>query len=633
MKKYLLAIIAIAGVLIAGCKKYDDTELQEKVSDLDTRVTALENQVSQLNSNLAALQELTDALAANDYIYAVEQIDGGYKFLFSSGKEVTVYQLVGASEWSIGKANDGNYYWQLNGAFATDEDGNYFKANDMVPIITAVEQGDEVVTFTLSDGTTVEVPVVYSVASIAYVPQYSDKTAPVAVTFEAGANTGEVSILYKVFPSSAAAGMTTENTKLYATYAQTKALAEMVEMPITKITAEDNLVQVTASVQDLSEDFFNGVVTAMAGLEYTAADGNVVCAEYVALSLENALLEKGWELVTSDYTTNEHITIIKTNAVKGIPVKANRWGTTLADNPWNWEGAYSNIDDSFFMTANVIEKGVADGSYALEDLATGATIITIDPAYFTPKAVANGGSAVTVGDAGSYINISGSNTAYDMATYYNGEFLTNTIYWRSNSENEASDVTLMGSYGRNAYLGFYSDGTPEFGMVYYDSGLKKSKVNVMWNDQSEWKWAESAAWDVNCAVAVHPYCYRTGLDDGGNDISYGYPMDNWALLCSDPYGWDPMYGLDWNGYRARTFVGKTSSGNFAIATFEGATLWGAAYYLHHMGWVDVAQMGAGFNEPYTTNLHEYTPTIIIDGNVVTGDASAQAYYALCFDAK
>jgi len=630
MKKYLLAVIAIASVLIAGCKKYDDTDLQNKVKDLDARVTALENK---LDSNINALDSLKKALDMNDYIYAVETVDGGYKFLFKQGGSVTVYQLVGEGEWTTKQANDGQYYWALNDEFVTDEDGNLYAASGMTPLIIDVEEGDEYITFTLSDGTELKVPVVYSVATIAYVPQFSDKTAPVAVTLEAGASTGEVSIIYKVYPSSAAAGMTTENTKLYATYAATKALAEMVEMPITKITAEENLVEVTASVQNLSEDFFNGIVTAMAGLEYTAEDGNVVCAEYVPLSLENALLEKGWELVTSDYTTNEHITIIKTDAVKGIPVKANRWGTTLADNPWNWEGAYSNIDDSFFMTANVIESGVAAGTYDLEDLTTGATIITIDPAYFTPKAVANGGEAVTVGDAGSFINISGSNTAYDVATYYNGAFLTNTIYWRSNSENEATDVTLMGSYGRNAYLGFYSDGTPEFGMVYYDGGLKKSKVNVMWNDQSEWKWAESTAWDVNCAVAVHPYCYRTGLDDGGNDISYGYAMDNWALLCSDPYGWDPMYGLDWNGYRARTFVGKTSSGNFAIATFEGATLWGAAYYLHHMGWVDVAQMGAGFNEPYTSNLHEYTPTIVIDGNVVTGDASAQAYYALCFDAK
>jgi len=344
MKKYLLAVIAIASVLIAGCKKYDDTDLQNKVKDLDARVTALENK---LDSNINALDSLKKALDMNDYIYAVETVDGGYKFLFKQGGSVTVYQLVGEGEWTTKQANDGQYYWALNDEFVTDEDGNLYAASGMTPLIIDVEEGDEYITFTLSDGTELKVPVVYSVATIAYVPQFSDKTAPVAVTLEAGASTGEVSIIYKVYPSSAAAGMTTENTKLYATYAATKALAEMVEMPITKITAEENLVEVTASVQNLSEDFFNGIVTAMAGLEYTAEDGNVVCAEYVPLSLENALLEKGWELVTSDYTTNEHITIIKTDAVKGIPVKANRWGTTLADNPWNWEGAYSNIDDSF----------------------------------------------------------------------------------------------------------------------------------------------------------------------------------------------------------------------------------------------------------------------------------------------
>jgi hypothetical protein len=47
-----------------------------------------------------------------------------------------------------------------------------------------------------------------------------------------------------------------------------------------------------------------------------------------------------------------------------------------------------------------------------------------------------------------------------------------------------------------------------------------------------------------------------------------------------------------------------------------------------MGWVDVAQLGTAYYK-----AEGFTPTIVVDGKVITGNAEATAFYALGFDKK
>ena len=85
MKK-IFFVIAAAAMMLVGCTK----ELEQKVNDLDNRVTALEEAVKDLNSKTASIQTILDALNAKVYVSSVTQTDNGYEILFTDGKKATI---------------------------------------------------------------------------------------------------------------------------------------------------------------------------------------------------------------------------------------------------------------------------------------------------------------------------------------------------------------------------------------------------------------------------------------------------------------------------------------------------------------------------------------------------------------
>ena len=149
-----LTLLLLAALTLAACK-YDDSELWEQVNQNTeelaaqaARIAALEAWQAETNTNIEALQTL---LSTTDYITAVTPVvkDGvevGFTISFLNTPAITIYHGTKGDKGDKGdtpqigaaQAEDGNWYWTLNGEFLTDTDGNPIRANG-----TQGEQGDQ----------------------------------------------------------------------------------------------------------------------------------------------------------------------------------------------------------------------------------------------------------------------------------------------------------------------------------------------------------------------------------------------------------------------------------------------------------------------------------------------------------
>ena len=149
-----LTLLLLAALTLAACK-YDDSELWEQVNQNTeelaaqaARIAALEAWQAETNTNIQALQTL---LSTTDYITAVTPVvkDGvevGFTISFLNTPAITIYHGTKGDKGDKGdtpqigaaQAEDGNWYWTLNGEFLTDTDGNPIRANG-----TQGEQGDQ----------------------------------------------------------------------------------------------------------------------------------------------------------------------------------------------------------------------------------------------------------------------------------------------------------------------------------------------------------------------------------------------------------------------------------------------------------------------------------------------------------
>ena len=148
-----LTLLLLAALTFAACK-YDDSELWEQVNQNTeelaaqaARIAALEAWQAETNTNIEALQTL---LSTTDYITAVTPVvkDGvevGFTISFLNTPAITIYHGTKGDKGDTGdtpqigaaQAEDGNWYWTLNGEPLTDADGNPIQANG-----TKGEQGE-----------------------------------------------------------------------------------------------------------------------------------------------------------------------------------------------------------------------------------------------------------------------------------------------------------------------------------------------------------------------------------------------------------------------------------------------------------------------------------------------------------
>lgn len=139
--------IAVLVITAASCDNgYDDSALWEQVNQNTeelaaqaARIAALETWQAETNTNIQAFQTL---LSTTDYITAVTPVvkDGvevGYTISFLHTPAITIYHGTKGEKGDTGdtpqigaaQADDGNWYWTLNGEPLTDADGNPIQAN------------------------------------------------------------------------------------------------------------------------------------------------------------------------------------------------------------------------------------------------------------------------------------------------------------------------------------------------------------------------------------------------------------------------------------------------------------------------------------------------------------------------
>ena len=144
MKRLTFYLLAVFATLVVGCEKFDDSALWDKINSLEGRIAALEQLCSQMNTNITSLQTVVEALQDNDYVTNIAPITQGdktigYTITFSKSGSVTIYHGKDGLNGTVGKdgvtpvvgvkkADDGIYYWTINGEWLLDSDGNKIKA-------------------------------------------------------------------------------------------------------------------------------------------------------------------------------------------------------------------------------------------------------------------------------------------------------------------------------------------------------------------------------------------------------------------------------------------------------------------------------------------------------------------------
>ena len=139
-----LAAVAMMMLPAACADDYDDSALWDKVNDHEERIAALEKWQEQTNQSIAAMQEL---LNTTDMITGVSAVteDGetvGYTITFLHSDPITIYNGAKGADGEDGadgqtpqiglaQAEDGNWYWTLNGELLTDAQGNPIRANGL----------------------------------------------------------------------------------------------------------------------------------------------------------------------------------------------------------------------------------------------------------------------------------------------------------------------------------------------------------------------------------------------------------------------------------------------------------------------------------------------------------------------
>lgn len=138
MKKvFRIFIAALVALTCLAC--YDDSSIRETLSDHEERIQALESLCSGINSNIEALQTLVAALEDADYVTSItpvfeDKVEVGYTITFAKYGSVTIFNGKDGVDGTDGKdgaspvvgvkrAEDGSYYWTLDGEYILDDKG------------------------------------------------------------------------------------------------------------------------------------------------------------------------------------------------------------------------------------------------------------------------------------------------------------------------------------------------------------------------------------------------------------------------------------------------------------------------------------------------------------------------------
>ncbi len=364
MKSVIRATVSAlfaSALMLVSCGSYDDTELKNKVNELENRVAKLESAV---NANTQSILALVEASKSNDAVTGFSELNdkSGYIITFASGKSITLYHGKNGSTPAIGvKADsDGIYYWTVDGEWLLSggkkvkaegkdavtpkfkiENDNWFISQDggktwtnlgkakEKDIFKSVSLDGGFVNVVLADGTAFKIPVsdgslVSMIGCINVVPTHSDGAA--RVIRRNGWNT--LTIKYEVLPSGTLAKLSEGGAVKYsvkAFYTATKAaVGDVVDLEVTDSSVSGDFLTVKVKCDALDNAFFDGSLAASVSLHVSDGIGEVASA-YTPIVF-------GGEVVTSK-VFNANDIVLSLGVVSDVHVNpqwtADKWKSAL----------------------------------------------------------------------------------------------------------------------------------------------------------------------------------------------------------------------------------------------------------------------------------------------------------------
>lgn len=364
MKSVIRATVSAlfaSALMLVSCGSYDDTELKNKVNELENRVAKLESAV---NANTQSILALVEASKSNDAVTGFSELNdkSGYIITFASGKSITLYHGKNGSTPAIGvKADsDGIYYWTVDGEWLLSggkkvkaegkdavtpkfkiENDNWFISQDggktwtnlgkakEKDIFKSVSLDGGFVNVVLADGTAFKIPVsdgslVSMIGCINVVPAHSDGAA--RVIRRNGWNT--LTIKYEVLPSGTLAKLSEGGAVKYsvkAFYTATKAaVGDVVDLEVTDSSVSGDFMTVKVKCDALDNAFFDGSLAASVSLHVSDGIGEVASA-YTPIVF-------GGEVVTSK-VFNANDIVLSLGVVSDVHVNpqwtADKWKSAL----------------------------------------------------------------------------------------------------------------------------------------------------------------------------------------------------------------------------------------------------------------------------------------------------------------
>lgn len=363
MKVTFTALFASV-LLLVSCGSYDDTELRDKIKDLEDRMAKLESAV---NTNTQSIQALVEASKNNDAVTGFSELTdkSGYIITFASGKSITLYHGKDGQNGStpaIGvKADtDGIYYWTVDGEWLLSggkkvkaegkdavtpkfkiENDNWFISQDggktwtnlgkakEKDLLTSVTLDGGFVNIVLADGTAFKVPVsdgslVSMVGSMNLVPEYADGAS--RVFRKNGSSTA--TLKYEILPSGTLSKIYDGKSVEYsvkAVYTATKAAAgDVIDLEVGGVSANGDFLTVKVKCDALDNAFFDGSLAAGVSLHISDGISNVA-SSYTPMVF-------GGDVVTSK-VFNANDIVLSLGVVSDVHVNpqwtADKWKSAL----------------------------------------------------------------------------------------------------------------------------------------------------------------------------------------------------------------------------------------------------------------------------------------------------------------
>ena len=160
MKRLFIIITAILSAV--SCANLDD--VWEELREHEERIEKLETECRRLSSNIDAVQTVLEALQKNDYATAVTKIveDGvevGYSISFAQSGTIEVYNSNDKYKSPEFRVTDGIWFVSFDGGNTWMEFEGFTEEEEVEQYFNGVTFDQDNVYFTLTDGTTLTVPV------------------------------------------------------------------------------------------------------------------------------------------------------------------------------------------------------------------------------------------------------------------------------------------------------------------------------------------------------------------------------------------------------------------------------------------------------------------------------------------